>query len=164
VGAIVFGVASEAVRELIQGKDPIKEIEHSPTAAILKGGQRSGFGSLVGDFLLGSLAGPTFSQIDTLMDLLHAGGRTQEGTLSKTAMRERASDLIRLAHDNVPFMNLLATSLAADTLIWHRLQEWINPGYLKRREERQRQQQGTQFWLSPAKTDQWITGRRRSVL
>lgn len=47
-------------------------------------------------------------------------------------------------------------------LIWHRLQEWINPGYLKRSEERQAQQNGTHFWVSPAKTDQWITGRRAS--
>jgi hypothetical protein len=173
VGGIVFGVASEAVREAIQGKDPIAEMRGSPLGAILKGGQRSGFGSLIGDFLLGefdrhgfsavgSLAGPTFSQIDTLMDLLHAGGRTHEGTLSKTAMRERASDLIRLAHDNIPFMNLWATGWALDTLVWHRLQEWINPGYLKRREQRMQQQQGVHYWVSPAKTDAWLTGRRPS--
>jgi hypothetical protein len=173
VGSIVFGVASEAVRELIQGKNPIAEIRGSPLGAILKGGQRSGFGSLVGDFLLGefdrhgfsavgSLAGPTFSQIDTLVDLLHAGGRTKEGTLGKVAMRERAADLIKLTKDNTPFMSLWATSWALDTLIWHRLQEWINPGYLARAERRQQQQQGTQFIVSPAKTDQWITGRRAS--
>lgn len=173
VGAIVFGVASETVREAIQGKNPIAEMEHSPIGAVLKGGQRSGFGSLVGDFLLGefdrhgfsavgSLAGPTFSQIDVLMDLLHAGGRTKEGMLSKTAMRERAADLLKLTHDNLPFMNLWATGLAMDTLVWHRLQEWINPGYLKRSEDRQKQQAGTQFWLSPAKTDQFVTGRAAS--
>ena len=173
VGAIVFGVASEAVREAIQGKNPIAELEHSPIGAILKGGQRSGFGSLVGDFLLGeydrhgfsavgSISGPTFSQFDTLMDLLHAGGRTKEGTFGAAAWRQRGADLIRFAHDNIPFMNLWATSLALDTLVWHRLQEWISPGYLKRAEQRQAQQAGTQFWLSPAKTDQWVTGHRAS--
>ncbi len=175
VGAIVFGVASESVREAIEGKNPIAELYHSPLGAILKGGQRSGFGSLAGDFLLGefdrhgfsavgSLAGPTFAQFDTLMDLLHAGGRTKDGTLSATAWRERGADAIRLAHENIPFMNLWATSLALDTLVWHRLQEWISPGYLQRSEQRQAQQQGTQFWLSPAKTDQWVTGRRASPL
>ncbi len=175
VGAIVFGVASELVRDAIQGKNSIEEIRSHPLGQILKGGQRSGFGSLVGDFLLGefdrhgfsavgSLAGPTFSQIDTLMDLIHAGGRTKDGTLSATAMRERVADLLRLAHDNTPFMNLWATSWATDALIWHRLQEWISPGYLQRREERARQQQGTSYWLSPAKTDQFITRRRASPL
>ncbi|HLY80679.1 MAG TPA: hypothetical protein VKQ70_14960, partial [Caulobacteraceae bacterium] len=173
VGAAVFGVASEGVREAIQGKNPAAELEHSPVGAIMKGGQRSGFGSLLGDFLLGefdrhgfsavgSLAGPTFSQIDTLMDLLHAGGRTKDGTFSAAAWRERGADTLRLAHDNIPFMNLWATGLAMDTLVWHRLQEWISPGYLQRAEQRQAQQAGTQFWLSPAKTDQFVTGRRAS--
>jgi len=38
------------------------------------------------------------------------------------------------------------------------------PGYLARAERRQRDQQGTQFWVSPSKTDQWITGKRASPL
>jgi len=173
VGAIVFGVASELVRDAIQGKNSLEELKHNPLGQIIKGGQRSGFGSLVGDYLLGqfdrhgfsavgSLAGPTFSQIDTLMDLLHAGGQTKEGVLSKPAMRQRGADLIRLMRDNTPFMNLWATSLGMNTLVWHRLQEWINPGYLARSERRQRDQQGTQYWLSPSKTDAYITGRRAS--
>jgi len=173
VGSIVFGVASEAVREAIQGKNPLAELEHSPFGTIVKGGQRSGFGSLVGDFLLGefdrhgfsavgSLAGPTFSQIDILMDLLHAGGRTKDGTFGATAMRERAADAIRLVHDNTPYMSLWSLGLGLDTLIWHRLQEWINPGYLARTEQRQKQQEGAHFIVSPAKTDQWITGRSAS--
>ena len=171
VGAVVFGTASESLRDAIQGKNPIAEMEHSPIGALLKGGQRSGFGSLIGDFLLGefdrhgfsavgSLAGPTFSQIDTLMDLLHAGGRTKDGTFSAAAWRERGADTLRLAHDNIPYMNLWATGLAMDTLVWHRLQEWISPGYLQRAEQRQSQQAGTQYWLSPAKTDQFVTGKR----
>ena len=175
VGAIVFGVASEMVRDAIQGKNSISELTHSPIGAILKGAQRSGFGSLVGDFLLGefdrhgfsavgSLAGPTFSQIDVLMDLLHAGGRTQAGTFSPAAWRERGADMIKMAHDNLPGANLWFTGLALDTLIWHRLQEWISPGYLKRSEQRQQQNSGTQYWLSPANTDAFITGRRASPL
>lgn len=170
VGGAVFGVAAEAVREAIQGKDPIEKIQKHPVAALAKGLERSGMGSMFGDFLLGefdrhgfsgvsSLAGPTVSQLDTLLDLLHAGGRTKEGMWSQTAMRERGADALRLAHDNTPFMNLWATSMAMDTLVWHRLQEWINPGYLKRREERMEQQQGTKFWLSPAKTDNFVTGK-----
>lgn len=175
VAAIIFGVASEVVRDALQGKNSIEEIKHNPLGQILKGGQRSGFGSLVGDYLLGefdrhgfsavgSLAGPTFSQIDILMDLMHAGGRTKDGMFSKTAMRERGADAIRLVHDNTPFMSLWATSLGLDTLLWHRLQEWINPGYLQRSERRKAEQQGTKFWLSPSKADQWVTGRRASPL
>jgi hypothetical protein len=81
-----------------------------------------------------SLAGPTFSQIDTLMDPLHAGGETKEGALSASAMRQRGADAIKLAKENIPFISLWATSWATDALIWHRLHEWINPGYLARSE------------------------------
>jgi hypothetical protein len=83
VAAIVFGTASEAVRDDIQGKDPIAKIKDHPIASLVEGGQRSGFGSLVGDFLfdrhgfsaVASLAGPTYAQIDTLMGMLHGEGR-----------------------------------------------------------------------------------------
>ena len=171
--AIVFGVAAEGIRAAIQGRNPIKELQDNPLAQIVKGGQRSGLGSLVGDYLLGqfdrhgfsavaSLAGPTFSQIDTLMDLLHAGGETKKGMFSQSAMRQRGADAIRLFKENTPFMSLWATSWATDALIWHRLQEWINPGYLARSERHQHDQKGTEFWVSPSKTDQWITGRRAS--
>ena len=92
VGAMVFGVASEAVRDAIQGKDPIAKIKDHPIASLVEGGQRSGFGSLVGDFLLGqfdrhgfsavaSLAGPTYAQIDTLMGILHGEGDSAIGAL-----------------------------------------------------------------------------------
>ena len=92
VGAIVFGVASEAVRDTIQGKDPIAKLKEHPFAVMAEGAQRSGFGSLVGDFLLGQfdrhgfspwprLAGPTYAQIDTLMGILHGEGDSAIGAL-----------------------------------------------------------------------------------
>ena len=79
-------------------------------------------------------------------------------------MRERATTAMKMVKNNTPFMNLWATHHITDVLIWHRLQEWINPGYLARSERRQRDLQGTQFIVSPAKTDAWITGRRGSPL
>lgn len=170
VGMIVFGVASEAIREAIQGKDPLDKLKNHPLAAIEEGAQRSGFGSLIGDYLLGqydrhgmsavaSLAGPTFGQIDNLMDIMHAGGETKEGEFGAAANRRRAADLIKLGHDNLPFQNLWFTGLAVDTLVWHRLQEWVNPGYLARSERRQADQSGIKYWMGPARTDDWLTGR-----
>ena len=175
VGAAVFGVAAEGIRDLIKGQNPIAKIEGHPIAAIMAGVQRSGMGSIVGDFLLGqfdrhglsaaaNMLGPTFGQVDDLAELLHAGGRTEKGMFSASAMRERGATALKMVKDNTPFMNLWATHWITDALIWHRLQEWINPGYLKRSEQRQSQMQGTQYWLSPAKTDQWITGHRASPL
>ena len=172
VGGIVFGVASEAVRDAIQGKDALEKLRDHPVAALAQGLQRSGLGSLVGDFLLGqydrhgfsavaSLAGPTYAQIDTLMGIIHGEGDSGVGVLlgqegehkGQHAWKSRATELIKLAKDNVPGMNLWFASWAAEALIWHRLQEWINPGYLQRSEQRQKQMNGTQFLVSPARID-----------
>jgi hypothetical protein len=173
VAGIVFGVASEDVRAALQGRNPIAEMEANPAGTIVRGAQRSGLGSLLGDYLLGqydrhgldflsSAAGPTFGHANTLMDLLYAGSATASGRWSASAWRGRGADAIKLARDNTPFASLWFTSLALNTFVWHRLQEWISPGYLKRSEQRQKQQQGTEFWLSPAKVDAYLTGRARS--
>ena len=178
VGAIIFGVASEAVRDAIQGKDPLAKLRAHPIAAIGEGAQRSGLGSLVGDFLLGqydrhgfsavaSLAGPTYAQIDTLMGILHGEGDSGIGALlgqegehkGQHAWKSRATELLKLARDNTPFMNLWLTSWATNALIWHRLQEWINPGYLQRAEQRQKQMSGVQYLVAPSQVDRYITGR-----
>jgi len=171
VACVIFGVAAEGLRDIVKGQNPVAKIETHPIAAILAGAQRSGMGSIVGDFLLGqfdrhglsaaaNLLGPTFGQIDDFADLIHAGGRTKAGMFSAPAMRERAATLLKMVRNNTPFMNYWATSLAMNTLLWHRLQEWISPGYLRRSEQRQQQLEGTQFWVSPSKADQWITGHR----
>jgi hypothetical protein len=170
VGAIIFGVVGEGIRDLIKGQDPIAKLRHSPFEAIAAGAQRSGMGSIVGDFLLGqfdrhglsaaaNMLGPTFGQIDDLADLLHAGGETKAGMFSQGAMRERGATAIKMVKSNTPFMNLWLTHQATDALIWHRLQEWINPGYLQRVEQRQKQLQGTKFLVAPSTIDRYITGR-----
>jgi hypothetical protein len=177
VGGIIFGVASEAVRNAIQGKDPLQRLRDHPIASMMEGLQRSGMGSLVGDFLLGqydrhgfsavaSLAGPTYAQIDTLMGIIHGQGDSGIAAIlgiegehkGQHPWKSRATELIKAAKDNIPFMNMWATSWAMDTLIWHRLQEWINPGYLQRSEQRQRQMNGTQFLVGPASADRAVVG------
>jgi hypothetical protein len=181
VGSIVFGVASETVRELLQGKDALHTLATQPIAAILRGAERSGMGSLLGDYLLGAydrhglsavaqLAGPTVSQLDTLLGILHGQGDSLLNAVAgikvegrdqrvREPWKSRLTDLTKLVKDNTPFQSLWLTSTATDALIWHRLQEWINPGYLQRAQRRQEQQNGTKYWVSPAATDRWLTGQ-----
>jgi len=173
VACIIFGVAAEGIRDLIKGQNPLAKLEKHPFEAIAAGAQRSGMGSIVGDFLLGqfdrhglsaaaNMLGPTFGQIDDLAELLHAGGRTKDGMFSSSAMRERGATALKMAKNNTPFMNLWITHWITDTLIWHRLQEAISPGYLQRSEQRQKDLQGTQFLVSPAKIDRFVTGHSPS--
>jgi hypothetical protein len=176
VGAVIFGVLAEGLRDLIKGEDPLAKIRNHPIAAVAAGAQRSGMGSIVGDFLLGqfdrhglsaaaNMLGPTFGQIDDLAELLHAGESSAPGTLSASAMKERAATALKMVKNNTPFMNLWLTHQATDAIIWHRLQEAINPGYLQRSEQRQKQLQGTEFlvtpWgsMAPSRIDRAIMGR-----
>jgi len=183
VGAIIFGVAAEGIRDLVQGKDPIAKLKEHPIASMLEGAQRSGFGSLVGDYLLGqfdrhgfsavaSLAGPTYSQIDTLMGILHGDGSSIIGAGADALLgtntaehkgqhpwKSRAVELLKFSRDNTPGMNLWMTSWATNALIWHRLQEWISPGYLQRAERLQKEKSGISYLLPPSKIDRVITGR-----
>jgi hypothetical protein len=169
--AILFGVFAEGVRDLIKGNNPIPKLAQHPFAAIAAGAQRSGMGSIVGDFLLGQFdrhglsaaantLGPTFGQIDDLAELIHAGGRTKDGMFSGAAMRERGATALKMVKSNTPFMNLWFTHHATDVLIWHRLQEAISPGYLQRTEQRQKDLEGTSFVIAPSKADQFVTGKR----
>jgi hypothetical protein len=184
-GSIVFGTAAEAVREAIQGRDPLHELATKPAATLMRGLERSGFGSLLGDYLLGEydrhgllaaaqLAGPTISQIDTLMGLLHGNG---DGLLNAIAgidagkqaahpWRERASAAIKLLKDNTPYQSLWFSSWATDALVWHTLQDWVNPGYLDRAQRRAERIQGTQYihlgpyGMGPADVHRAMTGQR----
>jgi len=137
------------------------------------GAQRSGFGSIVGDFLLGqfdrhglsaapSLLGPTFSKIDDLAELLHAGGRTNEGMWSGPAMRARAATLLKMVKSNTPFMKLWIAHWVTDALIWHRLKEWISPGYLQHTEQRQKDLQRTHFLIAPSRSTDSSPGGRQA--
>jgi hypothetical protein len=175
VGSMVFGTAAEAIREAIQGRDPLHELATKPMATVMRGLERSGFGSLLGDYLLGEydrhglsaaaqLTGPTFSQIDTLLGIIHGQGDSLLNAIagidaSKEAphpWRDRATSLLKLVKDNTPFQSLWLTSWASDALVFHRLQEWINPGYLERSQRRAERIQGTQYLWTPAGADRAV--------
>ena len=165
-GAMAFGVAAETIRKEIQGQDGIAYLQQHPVSAIVGGMQRSGVGTLLGDFVLGEydrhglsavadLSGPTVSQLDDVMGLLHA-----EQASPRHPWRERAAIAIKMARDNTPFLNLWASSIFMNYLVWYNLQDWISPGYLRRMEQRMKTQQGTQFWLSPTHPSQSLGMRQ----
>ena len=92
--------------------------------------------------------GPTIGTLDGFFGLLQtatgAGLRQDEQD-----QRSLGPDAIRFAQANTPFANLFYTRAALDYLIWFRLQEAANPGYLARYEERMRREHDTTFMLSP---------------
>ena len=56
---------------------------------------------------------------------------------------------LKLVQDNTPFLNLFYLRRALDYLMFHSLQESMNPGYLRRAEHSLQKRTGQTFFLSP---------------
>lgn len=154
IASTFLGMMANALNQAVKGQDPTSVWRNKPANAVLAGMIRGGAGSIYGDFLLGefsrhghsaveTLAGPTLGQLNTLMeiwsDLSHMNAR------QATAMTGA-----RLVRNNLPFMNMIYTKMAFDYLVYYRLQDAINPGYLARYERTMKDKQGIEFWLKPS--------------
>ena len=148
IGTTLFGYMSMVAKDIAKGRNP-REMNSSKTvfAAMAQGG---GFG-IYGDFLFGEFsrygrsalataAGPTLGQIDDLAELW-TNLRNGEDV---------AANVMRMAMNNTPFINLFYTRMALDYLILYQLQEMANPGYLQRMEARIARENDQRFYLPPS--------------
>ena len=145
----LFGYGSMTVKDLIKGRTPRDPLSPATwSAAMMQGGA---FG-IYGDFLFGEMknrfgggflatvAGPTFGTVSDIADLW---GRIRAG-------EDAAAQTFRLAIANTPFANLFYTRMALDYLILYRVQEWLNPGYLRRMERRIEKENDQTFLIKPS--------------
>lgn len=143
----LFGYGAMATKDLIKGKTP-RDPHDAKTwlAAAVQGG---GFG-IYGDFLLGQsdrfgggllgkLAGPTLGTIEEI-DQIRA--KVFEG-------QDVGATALKTLVNNTPFLNLFYTRMALDYSILWEVQESLNPGYLRRMEQRAKKENGQTYWLSP---------------
>lgn len=155
-GMTILGYLRTALADLSSGKNPEPITPGTLVSSLAQGG---GAG-IYGDFLFGSSNRFGQSAVETMLGpVLGEGTNTlwsiwndlrDYATGNKKDLRSVETKLTKFAHQNTPFVNLFYTRLAADYLIWHSLQESVNPGYLERGERRLRQQTGQTYWLSPA--------------
>lgn len=143
-----MGYAAMSIKDLLKGKEP-RPVDDPRTwaAALIQGG---GLG-LYGDFLFGeynrmgrtftaSAVGPVAGVVDTAFDLFTRARRGDD----------LAGAALNAALQNTPFMNLFYVRPVLDYLIIYRLQEAINPGYLRRMERRVERENGQSFILPPS--------------
>lgn len=148
----VFGYLSMAAKDVLTGKmprvpDDREEARRIMQAAFLQGGGAGIYGDFLfgevnrhGGGLLGTLAGPTLGKAESLYDLY---GRVRDGDDAAAAA---FWNVVR----NIPGNNLFYTKLALDYLVLWNMQEWVNPGALRRIERRVEQENGQTFWLRPS--------------
>jgi hypothetical protein len=148
VWSTIAGYASMSMKDMMKGKaprDPMKP--ETWTAAALQGG---GMG-IYGDLLFGQvnrfggkftdiLVGPVPAAAGEFVDLYHKAIRGDDV----------AAESVRTIINHTPFLNLFYTRIALDYLVLYRMQEALNPGYLRRMERRVEQENGQTFLVRPS--------------
>ena len=145
-----FGYLSMSAKDAVKGRQP-RPADDPKTwiAAMTQGG---GFG-IMGDFMFGevsrfgnkpleTLAGPTLGTAANALDLW---AKVRSGD-------DAASSALRLAQNNTPFLNLFYTRIAMDHLFLWSVQEAMNPGSLRRTEQRIQQENGQKFLVRPSQS------------
>jgi len=110
---------------------------------------RSGSAGLYGDFLFGEYD-QMFSSVlkDAVGPVL--GQADDVGEIYASALRGdvKGNKIVRLLKNNLPGQNLFYTKGAMDYLIWWRINETLNPGYIRRMKKRVRNE-GQDFLVDP---------------
>jgi len=149
-----LGYLSMAAKDIAKGREPRDPARlDTMQAAMLQGG---GFG-IYADFLLARTNRFGGGFLDTAMgplfgDVSSAGDLFNKSRDYVTGQSDDAPDVeaFNFVKGNTPFINLFYTRAAVDYLILYHIQEALNPGSLRRMEERLKREQGQEFILPPS--------------
>jgi hypothetical protein len=148
----VLGGIAMTAKNLSDGKEPRDPTDPATWgAAALQGGGMGIFGDFLlgesnryGISLLGTLAGPTLGQIDSVDEL--------RAKIMYEDLSDAVPGAVRLMINNAPGANLFYTQAALDYLVFYQLQEMANPGYLRRMERNLEREQNQRFYIPPSTT------------
>lgn len=167
-----LGYVSMSLKDLAKGRDPrVPETKSDFAKVVAASAVQGGGAGIFGDFLFGeanrfgggpltTLAGPTAGVLSDAVLLYQSikDGYIHYGFTHK-ANQEAGSALLRFGINDVPWpaaipqaalLNTFYAKSAMEYLVYYRLQEMMNPGYLRRYENRVRQENSQGFWLSPS--------------
>jgi hypothetical protein len=142
-----MGYAAMSIKDLLLGKNP-RPVDDPRTwaAAFVQGGGLGIYGDFLfgkynrmGGTLTGSLAGPVANMVDTVADLWT---RIRTGD-------DVAATAFNAALQNTPFMSLFYVRSALNYLVLYKLQEAMNPGFLRRMEKRAERENGQTYYMPP---------------
>lgn len=156
----IMGYVASAMKDISKGRKPrpFLDDEGRPntatmTAALLQGG---GLG-IFGDFLFGEYNRFGGSMANTLAGPVLGGTLTDAAALYSSIKegKDVRGNALRVALDNTPFINAFYSRILVNYLFAYGLQEYLNPGYLRRMERRIEKENGQGFWLPPTSAVQY---------
>lgn len=144
----LFGYIAMTGKDALKGRAPRDATEFKTWVSAFSQGGGAG---IIGDFILGeynrfgqtfttTLAGPTFGTVDEFARTLasiHGSGDTK-------------AKMINFVINNTPGANLYWLRPALNYMAIYHLQEWANPGYLRRMEKRVEQENNQRFIVKPS--------------
>lgn len=149
----VLGMVAMQAAQVVKGQDP-RDMTDAKTwiQALLKGGALSLFGDFLfndetqyGQSALATAAGPVAGVAEDAIGLtlgnVHAAARGDETHVGAEA--------VRFVKSNLPGANLWYTRAAVDHLVFHQLQEYLSPGYLRKMQRRAKREYKTTYWWEP---------------
>lgn len=158
VASSLLGYLSYTLKDIANGRAPRDPQDLAGySKAVMRAMAQGGGLGLYGDFLFGEAshlgAGPVVSALGPAVGTADDIGKffqaVRDGAF-KGDMGHTAASAASLAKNNTPFVNLFYSRLALDHLIWFKLQEAANPGFLSRYQRTVEKQNSQTFWLSPA--------------
>jgi hypothetical protein len=160
----IAGYLSLTIDELLQGKNPRKftnsygDIDTDASLKILKDSfLRGNSASIMGDLIL--------REFDTGYDniISQLGGPATSELIKASALASqairgeaKAKDAVEFLHRNLPWVNLFYIKPALDHLVWFNIQEMLDPGTLRERELKHKQEFNQDYWLAPSDVNEEI--------
>lgn len=163
VAMSLLGYASMSLKDIAKGRTPRGTNAKDPSdyAKVVFAAMQQGGGlGIYGDFLFGdvsrmgggpadTLLGPTWGTFKDVTNMI--GLARQWATGDKSSGRALGSTALSVGTGHIPFYNMFYTKHLLDYMVTYRLQEAMNPGYLRRYEQRVQKEQGQDFmWLAPS--------------
>jgi len=150
----MMGYTSMALKDLAKGREPRVPTDAASFGKIFAASAaQSGSFGIYGDFLFGEMKsrmgqgpletflGPTWKSASSVTDLY---SKAKAGD-------DVSAEAFRFALNNTPGYNLFYTRLALDYMIVYRMQEMMNPGYLRRMENKLKREKQQEYLLPPSR-------------
>jgi len=153
IWSTILGYGAMNAKAILAGKEPRKPEDATGYLKLVRAAMLQGGGAgIYGDFLFGEMKsrygagpletflGPTFSNLSSLTDIY---SRALNGD-------DVAGSTLKFVINNIPGNNIWWAKTALDYGVTYRLQEAMNPGYLKRMETRVKKEQDQSFIFPPS--------------
>ena len=153
-----LGYAAKSAKDLMKGREPVDPFEDPETFGkiVMASVLQSGFGGVLADFLFNDfnryggsvpqvLGGPTVS---TMQDIGSFGAAAVFSIFNRN--EDPAAEAWNVIKRNAPYGNFWLTRTMMDYFVNYQIQEFLNPGYLRRMERRAKKKNNQEFWASPA--------------